>query len=478
MQGISTSANLSRRSFVRKAAIRVAWLALPLRVRRVTARREVRIETFGGAAHPGVDNCEALRRAFADASRDGACVLMGPGVYEFSSADLLRRGSIKRPAGVALVGAGARATALQITGNTAINHLFRADDASGVLTSGIRFVGNGVKDETAPYAGGFMAVTLTSGVREMSNVFVDSCEFDNFASAAWLLVQNLSNYGILRHVGSRNCRWISRPRTAPQAGAITVPGHFVYFNGEGRIADVIVDDSLMDATNIKGGVSLVGDVDGGSVRVGTLRNAGQALATIPAGPDGPGAYAILLYQKPSGHPRNLDIAVQRLENADSVGVYAVGARQCRIHIGYASGQRDTRDATLFKGVLAIHGGSQIDATLDTVEDCNRVAMISLDGGQNLGRRAEAMDISLRLGTVRSRRGAQDIVIDAGGSPRAGGVTISGTREGPAAIGVHLRTGSGVVLQDIDLSGLRNGGAAQPVHIGPGNIDMRRVSLPR
>src|SRR5690606_8982384 len=121
MQGISTSANLSRRSFVRKAAIRVAWLALPLRVRRVTARREGRIETFGGAAHPGVDNCGALRRAFADASRDGACVLMGPGVYEFSSADLLRRGSIKRPAGVALVGAGARATALQITGNTAIN---------------------------------------------------------------------------------------------------------------------------------------------------------------------------------------------------------------------------------------------------------------------------------------------------------------------------------------------------------------------
>jgi len=312
----------------------------------------------------------------------------------------------------------------------------------------------------------------------MSDVVFEACEIDNFASAAWLFFSNRSGRHAVRRVGSRGCRWISRPGTAPQPGSITVPGHFVYFDGgEGTIEDIIVDDPLMDAANIKGGVAAMGDVNGGMVHVGVLRDAGRALSSVPAGPDGPGAYAILLYQRPSGAPRNLDISVDRLENADSVGVFAVGARECRIHIGYASGQRDTRDATLFKGVLAIHGGSSIDATIDTVEDCNRVAMISLDGGQNLGRRAEAMNISIHLGSVRSRRGAQDITIDAGGSPRAGGVRISGTRDGPAAIGVHLRAGPGVVLQDIDLSGLRNGGGDQPLRIGPGNMDMRHISLP-
>ena len=468
-----------RRAILRGAALGCAWATLPLRAQAPARSRGVPIEMFGGDARPGIDNGNALRRAFADAARDGASVILGPGRYEFSSVDLLRRGAIGRPAGVALIGSGADRTEVRITGRSVINHLFRADNVSGVLTSGIRFVGNGVKDETAPYAGALMAATLTADAPgDMSDVLLEGCEIDNFASATWLLFSNRSGRRVIRRVGSRDCRWISRPQTAPQAGSITVPGHFVYFDGGGgAIEDIIVDDELMDAANVKGGVAAIGDVNRGTIHVGVLRDAGRALSSVPAGPDGPGAYAILLYQKPKGVPRNLAISVDRLENADSVGVYAVGAQGCRIHIGYASGQRDTRDATLFKGVLAILGGSAIDATIDTVEDCNRVAMISVDGGQNLGRRAEAMNISIHLGSVRSRRGARDITIDAGGSPRAGGVRISGTRDGPAAVGVHLRTGPGVVLQDIDLSGLRNGGSDHPLWIGPGNVDMRRISLP-
>lgn len=440
----------------------------------------VSIEQFGGGARPGFDNGDALRRALNAAAGSGATVLLGTGTYEFSSAQLLQKGAIKRPSGVALQGSGPDRTVVRITGRSVINQLFDAGGASNILTRGIRFVGNGVGDDQAPYAGALMAAILKSSARaDMSDIFFETCAIDNFASAAWLMFENQSSRHAIRQVGSRGCNWISRAGTAPRPGALTVPGHFIYLHGyRGPIHDVFVDDGTMDAMHIKGGIGIVGNVDGGSIHIRRLLNAGQGLAHLPADRDGPGAYAVLLYRKPSGAPRNLEVIIDRLDNAFSVGIYSAGARASRFHIGHASGQRDTRDATLFKGVLVLLGGHDIQARIDEVEDSNRVVMISVDAGNDLGRAAEDMNVHVHLGNVRSRRGARDITIDAGGSTRAGGVRITGARSGPAAVGVHLRTGPGVVLQNVDLSSLVSAGSEKPTLIGPGNVNLEHIALPR
>ena len=183
----------------------------------------------------------------------------------------------------------------------------------------------------------------------------------------------------------------------------------------------------------------------------------------------------MLYAKGSEAPRNITVAIDQLVAPFSNGIYSAGAHSNRYSIGIATGQRDTRDATLFKGVVAIQQGHDLDVRIGRVEDSNRVLMISIDGGQNLGSRVRDARISVDLGTVISRRGAVDVTVDAGRSPIAGGVRIAGRRQGPASTGVHLRAGPGVLLSKIDLSGLTSTGAERPVHLGPGKIDTLTVS---
>lgn len=437
------------------------------------------IEEFGGRSTIGFDNTEALRRALQHAAPSRSRITLGPGVYEIDSFSLIRSGAIIRPGGVRLIGAGSNLTTLRVVGSGAINQLFRVNGESEVITSDIRFVGNGIKDEKAPYAGALMYALLSDDAdREMNDIFFEKCQIDNFASAAWVFFENHSRYRSIRRCGSRDCNWRSRPGTSPAAGKITVPGHFMYFHGyHGPIEDITVDDDIMEAAHLKGGVGIVGDIRGGYIHIKALLNPGQALKPVISGPDGPGAYALLIYQKPSGAPHNLTVTVDRLENPFSVGIYSAGAYSSRFHVGHAFGQRDTRDATLFKGILAIMSGHDIDARIDKVEDSNRVLMVSIDGGQNLGPAAADVNIDVQLGDVQSRPGARDITIDAGGSPYAGGVRVSGIRRGPAAVGVHLRAGPETVLEDIDLSGLTNIGAEIPMEIGPGRVNLDQVLLP-
>jgi hypothetical protein len=442
--------------------------------------RFVRIEEFGGAAKAGFDNTAPLRRAMETLSGSGGTVLLGPGEYQFASSTLLRQGAIKRPSGVTLQGAGASHTTVRIIGSSVINQLFDASGSSQVFTRQITFIGNGVKAENAPYAGALMVAKLPASAQsDMSEIFLQDCLVDNFGSATWVLFENDCPVHSIRHVGSTGCKWISRPGNAPGAGDIGVPGHFIYLYGyRGPIEQVLIDDVSMDAAYIKGGVAMIGDINGGRVSVSSISNAGQFVANVGATPDGPGAYAVVLYRKPSGEPRNLEVSIDRLDNVYSVGIYSAGAHSNRYHIGSAWGQRDTRDATLYKGILAIQGGHAIDAQIDSVTDSLRVLMISIDGGQRLGATAGNAGISVNLADVRSTRGAHDITIGAGGSPRAGGVRITGERSGPAEVGVDLRAARGTILQDIDLGSLSSSGAMHPIQIGSAAGQIIRVTMPR
>ena len=134
--------------------------------------------------------------------------------------------------------------------------------------------------------------------QDMEEILFDSCDIENFGSAAWFHLENQSGRHAIRRSGSRNCNWRSRNGNCPAAGEITVPGHFIYLRGEtGPIEDVVVDDQLMDATHIKGGVGLIGDVRPRCRPGGRVARRGQAIAA-PSGPDGPGAYALLLTRRP------------------------------------------------------------------------------------------------------------------------------------------------------------------------------------
>ena len=473
---------LNRRTFLSSTGLGVVSLALPFGAAcQVGIATGIRLEDHGGRAEPGHDNGEPLRRAFAAAAASRVPVLLGPGSYEVAALPLLRQGAILRPPGVALIGAGSDRSAIRIVGRSIINHLFSANDSTEVLTRGIRLIGNGVTDDTAPYAGGLMIARLSAAAQaDMTGILFESCDIENFGAAAWFHLENQSPRRRILRSGSRGCNWHSRRGNCPTPGEITVPGHFIYFRGEvGPIEDVIVDDGLMDATHIKGGVGAVGNVDGGRISIATLRGAGQAISSLPSGPDGPGAYAILLYQTPRSQPRNLVVSIDHLEDPYSCGVYLAGARGIEIRIGRAHGQRDVRDGTLFKGILALLGGRDLTATIDEVEDCNRVVMISLDGGQNLGREAENVNVRVHVGRLRSRAGAHDFTIDLGATAWAGGITVTGQRTGPAAVAVHLRASDDFGLQDIDLSGLISSGARTPLAIGStASPKMRRIRPPR
>lgn len=430
------------------------------------AATSIRLEDFGGGIVPGLDNVDPMRRALAAAARGSSprVVRLGPGTYEFSSLQLLRGGAIRRPSGVTITGAGIDRTTAKVTGRSIINHLFDASGSSHVVTRDLALVGNGVKDEAAPYAGGLMvAIQGHDAAAAMRNIVFERCEIRNFASAAWFSIQNLSPDHEISHVGSKGCRWVSTPNTAPQAGSLLVPGHFVYFNAsQGSISDVSIDDPLMDATHLKGGVGLVGDLSKAAISVKSLVGAGAAIEDISATGDGGGSYAVLLYANKRAAPRQISIAIRRLIDARSVGIYSVGAHAVSIRIGEATGQRDTRDATLFKGVVACMGGRDIMIVIGKVQDCARVVMLSLDGGNDVGEAAENTNMTVQVGQIMSREKARDITIDAGNSPWTGGVRISGTRSGPADVGVDLRAGPKTGLQDVDLSRFVNNGAETPL----------------
>ena len=238
----------------------------------------------------------------------------------------------------------------------------------------------------------------------------------------------------------------------------------------GPIEDVRIDDILMDASQMKGGVALIGDVVGGHVRVETIANAGKAATQLITGPDGAGAYAMLLYAKGPRVPRQLTIDIGTIEAAESVGLYIAGAQDLSIHIGTASGQRDTRDATLLKGVLALLRCRNIVARIDTVVDCARVVEISIDSGTAPLGNLASLDID--VGMISSRPGAIDVTITASGEGRVGGVRLRGHRSGPAACGVAFRTDAKTALQDIDIRQFVGDGAALGVSI---EVDVRSRS---
>ena len=167
-----------------------ALLSSPLITRAFAQTRPiVKPEQFGGGALAGLDNTMAFRRAFEAAAAAGGDVSVGPGEYEVSSLALLREGAIRRPSRVGLIGAGMTATTIRVTGHSVINHLFEARGTSGVVTNGIRFVGNRVHDDSAPGAGGVMFAILTADARgPMEEIRFADCEFDGFASSAPAMV--------------------------------------------------------------------------------------------------------------------------------------------------------------------------------------------------------------------------------------------------------------------------------------------------
>lgn len=217
------------------------------------------------------------------------------------------------------------------------------------------------------------------------------------------------------------------------------------------------------------------------MRIDRLANAGALLPGIAGGADGPGSYAVMLYGTRAGVPRELDVSIGQLVAPYSVGIYSASARNNRYRIETASGQRDTRDATLTKGIVAIQSGRELEISLGEVTDCNRVVMVSIDGGQDLGAAAASANIVIDVGHIASRKGARDIVVDAGGSAIAGGVTVRGRRSGPASVGVFLRSDPKTILRDIDIGEFSGEGATRELALGPGKIDIsrvrRRVSAP-
>lgn len=469
------------------------------------------LETKLKAEGPNIDDwtsgtvLERLNAALAGAaSSDAKVVHLNSGLFTIPSDELAAEpGHILRPPGVALIGAGRELTTLQLTGSSVTNALFRSENASNILTKGMTIIGNGVTDEGAPYANAMMSVYLfgnsepgfAAATQDASGIIFEDCDIENFGSAAWFMIQNRGSSYTLSRCGSRRCNWTSRTGNSPWPGRITVPGHFVYFDGiAGPIADPVLGDFVMDARYIKGGVAFVGDVSGPALmRVQSIRNAGlqnhtsdptwalsdtqNALDGNPAG-HGRGDYAAFFYKSglnPNG-PRDLTLEVEDMANCVGSHVYDNLGEGNTVRIGRASGMADTQNTSLKKAVFALNGAKNFTGSVDSVKNCMRVVDISMDSGNDMGTARANAGIRLHLGFVESMSGAFDIKIDLGATAWAGGVTITGERSGPARYGVILAASSTFGLQDIDLSSFKNNGAQDGEGWGEAaaSVKMRRI----
>lgn len=401
--------------------------------------------------------------------------MFGAGTYDFAAPTLLAQDAIRLRSDTTLIGRGASQTRLQVTGLGPINHFFDASGASRVTIRDMTIAGNGVAADRAPDAGGLLRAVLEAGATaDMADILLINCTLDNFGSAAWCRFVNRSAEHVIRRVGSRGCTWKSRV-LPPRAESIGVLAHFLYFFGEiGLIGDIVVDDQGADAALMKGAVAIRGNIDGASVTLVQLESAGRELAHIPTGPDGNGSYGILGYATASGAPRNLKIRIAKLTEPFSVGVYLAGVTDTAVEIGEAFGQRDTRDDTLPKGLLALNQCRRVTATIGRAADSSRVLMVALP---QLTEGEAGAGIAVRLDRVESRVGAIDVTVRAPIGGRAGGLRISGARSGPAAVGVSMMIDRRTRLSGIDLSGFAGTGARQAVVAALPDVEVGAVRLP-
>ena len=170
-----------------------------------------------------------------------------------------------------------------------------ANDASNLITRNLLAIGNNVQggfNNSGLFACLLNAHTAT---RDIDNVYIIPCEIENFASASVVLFEHRGHVSSARKcvytdrfkmcdVGKRINRDVSHKGNIHCAGLIGATSCLVEVNGHaGPIADVVVDDHIMDARYIKQGVIVYCDVDRVSVSVERITEAGFEAAGRDAG---------------------------------------------------------------------------------------------------------------------------------------------------------------------------------------------------
>lgn len=430
-----------------------------------------------GVLTSAIDNVAPLVKAINAAALAKTRLVLPPGTINLASASLAAISGIALPSNTSIIGAGARATKLLVTGSTAAN-LFTATNVSHVRVTNVYAVGNGIDGGFGD--GAFINVSLhkETASADMEDIFVTDSTLENFTTARWI---SFIHYGLnsttndstykMRRVGVLRNNYVSVSGNNPNPQSLGQTRSFVEFNGfHGPIRDAVQDDYTMDGYYVKQGLGVFSDVADSSFSIQRISNVGQSAAT-----DDVGAYAVTHYAGFATPTRNR-FKIGTIENPWSIGVYDASGRDALFEVNECYGQRDTVTATLGKGCIVESDGYDNNYRFGRIYNSEYGAYISGFNPSNSDPASiRHVFVDARIDNVTEAV----TVVGGGGSSWGGGVTLTGEIDslGRASSNGLTLLGAGAGISDVDFN-MRTTVTGKAITIGPSGSPVIKDTIIR
>ena len=307
------------------------------------------------------DNTAALVSAL-QACR-GRTLHVSAGIYRFSPGQFI--GGIVIPDATSIVGDGAGATVLQITGPGNYDSFFWIRNVSNVAIRGLTLEGNGQPYQagscTYDYGRAISIASDTGRGGPVTNVSIASNYLHNFVGSGWIwLYAAPGSPGIGTIPAGANISiegnfFQSAPGNAIvpnnencNAGAVQIFGADTVPN----IVNVSVAANGFETSYLKQGIIVYGSSSQVTITANSISATGQKLPD----PRDHSLYGVLIYQK-ALPPNTINVVGNRILDPFSCGVYVAAGRNITIDGNRISGQVDTADDIEPKGAICLN---QID----------------------------------------------------------------------------------------------------------------------
>lgn len=353
---------------------------------------------------------------------------------------------------ITIVGKG-DATKITMTGTYEAAMLY-VEDKSNITVKDIWFYGNNVATGgSANYIKGSAINFRYSGITSpASNINVENSRFDNFKSAYWVSLNNLSAQPV-RHINYSKLRFYSYSGNTQYPSASGHPANAMNVAGNpnaagGTVEDVRITKNYVDGKYIKGGASVWVNGKRFYYEGNTFKDIGMGLASSAGNP-----YAMYSYVLGAGSAISDVIALDNtIINPYSIGIYMQRVNKVLLHHNPISGQVDTTESDVPRAAISINGGIDVAVSDNPLTDC--ATGISVIMG-DLANPTVLTDMKYQLSTNKitsTTVGNTFTAISIKSAGLGSGLTIKGHLISGTAYGVKGSGTTALGFRDVLLSG--------------------------
>jgi hypothetical protein len=314
--------------------------------------------TAYGLSTSAADNTAALTSALQACG--GRTLHISAGTYKFSPAQFIR--GIVIPGATSIIGDGAAATTLAVTGPGNYDSFLWIRDASNVSIRGLTLQGNGV-----PYQAGSCtydygrAISIYSGPgasAPVTNISVASNLVRNFTGSGWISIYaapgspGIGTIPAGANISIEGNFFQSSPGDSPAPGNPNCNSSAVQIFGGDTVPNVVnvtISANGMDASYLKQGIIVYGSASQVTIAANSISETGQKL---PANKDS-SLYGVIIYQKELP-PNLINVVGNQILDPFSCGVYVAAGRNITINGNRVSGQIDSNDAIEPKAAICLN----------------------------------------------------------------------------------------------------------------------------